>query len=71
MKIEREKVKQLDDYYQKELRNHERERIPPMLERTLSELPMDHPALKLPPVDVLFLVDGSGSIGNTTFQQVN
>uniref|UniRef100_A0A7E4UQA5 VWFA domain-containing protein n=1 Tax=Panagrellus redivivus TaxID=6233 RepID=A0A7E4UQA5_PANRE len=39
-------------------------------DRTLSHLPSDHPARTLPPVDVLLLVDASGSIGNVLYENV-
>lgn len=39
-------------------------------DRTTSQLPMDHPARNLPPVDVLLLIDASSSIGNIQFENV-
>ena len=40
------------------------------IERTASQLPLEHPARTLPPVDVMLLVDASSSIGNTQFENV-
>ncbi|TKR88726.1 hypothetical protein L596_012926 [Steinernema carpocapsae] len=40
------------------------------MQRTMSNLPDGHPARTLPPIDLLFLVDSSSSIGITNFESV-
>ena len=40
------------------------------LERSYSQLPPEHPARALPPVDLLLLVDASSSIGINVFETV-
>lgn len=36
-----------------------------------SFLPPGHPAKALPPIDLLFLIDASSSIGNVNFENVS
>jgi hypothetical protein len=73
MKNEQEKLRKLEDYYQQKLIDDQRreEEYHAQMERTFSELPIGHPSTKLLPVNLLLLVDGSGSMGKATFEQAS
>ncbi|KAI1698497.1 von willebrand factor type A domain-containing protein [Ditylenchus destructor] len=57
-------------YFEPEAREEYNEEDDPLFDRSMTHLHHEHPALFLPPVDVLLLVDASSSIGINNFEKV-